>query len=634
MKKFYLLIIVSFFCFLPFNVWASDGETSKLFINYDILSDGSMKVQELAVLEGSYNGRLRTICYQNENASHFTGIQSDFDGSDIYNSSGISDLKIYDIDGGSNLEFNDLLKRNVGSEYTNVAMANNGASGVYIVSSSGSCTDLKIFNPSSSGKAFYMEYTLKDVAVVHNDVAEVAWNIFSTNYEDNINYLEARVNLPQSDPSLRVWLRGPLNGNIKKVDNKYALITYNFLGARNAVSFRLMFDKNLVSGAYKHSGINGKKNILAVEKKAADSANAQRNKIKFQNNLVKGATIIWYLLFVIVIIISYRKKKKAEEVDFNIDYYRDFPGEYGPEVLKYLLDQQIDSKAMSASLLNIIDKKAIKVEQIGNDKKDYQFTGVSEALENLTVEENNLYNLLIAEIGQNNQVTLKQIKDYGKSITCAESFMEKYHKWQGMVVERSKQEEFFVQNVPEKFVLLCICLLGCAITVLNAILETGFIIGYVALIFGIIGFIKGLSYRVYTQKGALQYKQWMAFKKFLKDFGTMDEKQLPEIILWEKYLVYAMVLGCAKELEKDMKVRLADMDMSDPRYHDFYTYGYYDRMFVFSSITSSLNSSVATAVASSRSSIAASQASSSGGFGGGASSGGGSFGGGGGGGHF
>ena len=120
----------------------------------------------------------------------------------------------------------------------------------------------------------------------------------------------------------------------------------------------------------------------------------------------------------------------------------------------------------------------------------------------------------------------------------------------------------------------------------------------------------------------------MAHKRFLKDFGRMDEKQLPEVRLWDKYLVYAVILGCADELAHQMKLKIKEMDTS------MIDYPYYDPYFFHATIYSSLNRGIAQAVSSSRSTIAASQSSSGSGFGGGASGGGGSFGGGGGGGRF
>ena len=109
----------------------------------------------------------------------------------------------------------------------------------------------------------------------------------------------------------------------------------------------------------------------------------------------------------------------------------------------------------------------------------------------------------------------------------------------------------------------------------------------------------------------------------------MDEKSLPEIILWEKYLVYAVVLGCADKLSKTMKIKLENMNVD-------YTFSFDPITFTNLRIIShTVSSSVHSArVSSYSSSSGGSNWSSGSGGGGGFSSGGGFGGGGGGGGRF
>ena len=130
-----------------------------------------------------------------------------------------------------------------------------------------------------------------------------------------------------------------------------------------------------------------------------------------------------------------------------------------------------------------------------------------------------------------------------------------------------------------------------------------------------------------TEKGALEYKKWKAFKEFLNDFGTMDEKSLPEIILWEKYLVYAVVLGCADKLSKTMKIKLENMNID-------YTFSFDPITFTNLRIISHAVSSSISSARTHNSSSGGSNWSSGSGGGGGFSSGGGFGGGGGGGGRF
>ena len=117
----------------------------------------------------------------------------------------------------------------------------------------------------------------------------------------------------------------------------------------------------------------------------------------------------------------------------------------------------------------------------------------------------------------------------------------------------------------------------------------------------------------------------------MKDFGRMHEKELPEITLWEKYLVYATVFGIAKKLAKDMEIKVQEMGNINGT-----------DIGRFNTISNMVNASnvVASAIGEAKRTAdrayaaAHSSDSSGGGHGGGFSSGGGSFGGGGGGGRF
>lgn len=631
-----IILLLTILVLFPINVFASDGETSKLYINIDVLEDGSIYVKELAKLQGTYNGRLRSIIYQNLSAPTFTGIESDFNGSDIYNGSNITDLKIYDIN-SNNPTFNDIFDTSKRStEYKESISGQNGDIGIYNKTNLSNGISLKIYNPSKSNKSFYMEYKISNAVVIHNDVAEIAWNILGEEYNDNIYYMETHVNLPGKDEDERVWLHGPLNGEIdRKKTLDGAIIKYDFIGARNAVSFRIMFNKELVPYSQKISGINAREKILTVEKQAADKANDERNRLKRQNRIIKTITTIWYILLIIIIIAFYIKKKKSNKTDFNQKYLRDFPDKYGPEIVSYLLRNKIDENALSASVLMIIEKKALNVNRIPNKKDDYELIKQNENVEKLTEQEKKVVKILIDHVGDGTKVTLSKIKKYGKNATDAQKFIDSYNEWKNDTLNEAKNEQFFIPFVKEKMFLIIISFLGFCISFINAANDTRFGFGYLAAVVSIIMLIIAISTKFKTKKGALHYKKWMALKNFMTDFGIMDEKELPEIKIWGKYLVYATALGIADKLEKTMKLKIRDMNLTESDIATYYMLdNYTDNLFIMNSLTSSINNSISTAISSSTSSIVASRSSSSGGFGGGSSFGGGSFGGGGGGGHF
>ena len=85
-----------------------------------------------------------------------------------------------------------------------------------------------------------------------------------------------------------------------------------------------------------------------------------------------------------------------------------------------------------------------------------------------------------------------------------------------------------------------------------------------ALISTIVLFIYVWSVSKKTERGIEHYTQWKAFKKFLLDFGRFDEKELPEIVLWDLYLVYATVLGIADKVSKSMEIKIKQLNETNP----------------------------------------------------------------------
>lgn len=630
MKKYKVIGIFVFLLVLlfPFQVYASSEPTKDFYSYITVREDGSIKVQEIICLSGDYNGLLRDIAYRNITAPSFQGQVSDLEGSDIYNGSRMTNLKIGSI-ASQSVSFDSI--HQVNQYFEQVSTASNGRSGVYTMYETGEGINLKVFNPSSLKQAFYIEYVIDDVVVVHNDIAEIAWNVLGDGYQENIGNFQVKVVLPQKDSDLRTWLRGPLNGKIKRLENG-AEATYDFLGAYNAVSIRLIFDKNMVPQATKYSYLDAKEAIIEIETKQAEIANQERAAIRRQNNFVIVLTLLWLAGVIILTIVIFKKAKQSKKTDFDMQYYRDFPGEYGPEVLQYLLDKHINEKSLSATILNLIYKKVLIVEPVGEKKKDYKLVLQEDHQVNLTETEDLTIQLFIQTVGNGKEVNLSSFKKYCSSVSHAEDFMEQYNRFLKKAKNSGKQEEFYA-SYPSIFpIAIIIALLGIVISVISIGLEVGFIISYLAGLIGIILCIMIATRRFYTPKGAQHLVKWMAHKQFLKDFSRFDEKELPEVILWDKYLVYATILGCADELSKQMEVKINTMDNNtvvvegyDPILHHYLFH---------SAIYSSVNQSVHTAVSSSRASIAASQSSSGGGFGGGASGGGGSFGGGGGGGRF
>jgi uncharacterized membrane protein len=86
------------------------------------------------------------------------------------------------------------------------------------------------------------------------------------------------------------------------------------------------------------------------------------------------------------------------------------------------------------------------------------------------------------------------------------------------------------------------------------------IIAFILAIINVIILIK-LSQRVkgLTQKGINYEAEWKGLENYMKNFSMLDEREVPELVLWEKYMVYATAFGIADKVIKQLKVKFPEL---------------------------------------------------------------------------
>ena len=108
MKKIFITIITLFAFIMPLNAVSSDSvnyTVKDYIVDASVDISGNVKVKEIIRLDGTFNGYIRDLIYKNDNAVEFTGKDSDFEGSSIYNASGVYDIKVGEISWSGELTF-------------------------------------------------------------------------------------------------------------------------------------------------------------------------------------------------------------------------------------------------------------------------------------------------------------------------------------------------------------------------------------------------------------------------------------------------------------------------------------------------------------------------------------------------
>lgn len=628
MKKFILFIIL---LFTPLFVYAEDidYDITDYYVKANILDDGNMEVSEIIVLDGTFNGYERDIAFKNNNLMYSSDMN--YESDEIYNATGISNYSAYakyisDVNFDTfNEEFTKLIP--VDNTY-------NATKGNVYITEYSNFYRFRMYHRTDNRKtAFLIKYTVDNVVVMHNDVAELYWAFIGEDFEDRLNNVNIRVYLPEQDQSdnFRVWAHGDLTGEVYKHNESYIEATVGRVQANSPVDIRMTFDKSLIkdSSMLDHNDEDALDEIIKIETKRADEANRQRQIAKIIYYVFLGITAVSVIYQLISIYVIYKLFDKEYKSDFINDYNREFIEDYDVEVVEYIMDKNVGANAMSASIMNLIYKKKIKVERIAESKKEeYKFTLIDR--ENVSDAENHLINFLFIIVGDKESFTTKQLKQYAKSTKTYDTFTSNYTTWNNKVTKIGKSLNIYESHWGVGIYSFLYLLLAAGFTWISLFIGAFnfFMILNIILSIGI--FIYTLAFKKRTKYGNEQYVRWKAFKRFLEDFGDFENKELPEISLWEKYMVYATVFGIADKVAKVMNVKIKEMQIDNTNIDtDFGSYYYHCNLsnYINSAVTSAISQAAATAAAE----IAKSAASSGSGSGGGFSSGGG-FGGGGGGG--
>lgn len=284
---------------------------------------------------------------------------------------------------------------------------------------------------------------------------------------------------------------------------------------------------------------------------------------------------MWTILLVTLIIILiyvYIKQyvtnnleiKKIEESYRNDiekhEYYREILEDYSPAILSLIYNRKIKySDTLVATILDLklnnyidIEEKGIKV--LKKDEKD------------LLPNQKMIYKMLQKKKNRQGFVSFKD---------TSPAFSNSYFKreWKETIKKEAEEKDlcsskFVVFNIIEKISIFSFwAIIVMTATVMIGNLESIFdeeigIVSYIIIIAinCFLMFTKAFlskfnqrNFFVRTKKGVELQCKMAGLKNYIKDYSQLEKKKLEEIVLWEDYLIYALIFDLKGSLDKEAK---------------------------------------------------------------------------------
>jgi uncharacterized membrane protein len=608
-KKILLIFVISLILIISTSIENAYADRSmdieRVIIDAEILNDGTLVIKERRTIyfEGQYNGYYQNLVME-------PGV-------------GISDIKVSE--NGTPYEYNP------GDDY--------GPPGTYLTKNEGSSIlvdwSIDAFNET---RTFLLEYKVHNQVKIHDDIGELYYKFIGDETDMPQENVTVNLILPEGsqEEDLRAWGHGPLSGNVELVSSNEVSWYIDTLPPRTFLEGRVTFTPSIVNNSNLKTNETALPDILEEEQELANAANRKRALAKFDWGF-GGISLIGSAVFGIFM---RRKYAKPYETEFKGDYYRDLPADYSPGELGYLIRKgRPNSTDFTATIIDLAQRGFIKLEEVEEESRFALFSVFKKDETTFAATKTNKEGDLKPHEKEVMDLLFYEISDDGESVvfTEIERYAKKHPKtfriyWQDFLTDlknTSENHNFFDESNKKTTIIGILSFIGFGF--LGFI--TFFFTGMYALGFGLVGagFISMLLIATInrrSKKGEEDYVRWMAFKKFLLHFSEMKRHELPSLVIWEHYMVYAVTLGVAKEVMKELQIVYPDLKDGDYRFgYGWYYYSAATGSSIdnltnsFDNLTTSINNSLNTALSNT----------SSGSGGGGGFSGGGGGGGGGGG---
>lgn len=423
---------------------------------------------------------------------------------------------------------------------------------------------------------FTLTYRVSDAVEVGSDVADLNWMFLGTDHS-GVGQVAIDVRFPPGIPPanasvadddtsvLRGFAHGPTNGVVRVFESRIEATVSGVGGGRfveirgiaPAEAFDVRGERTLLAG------------ILAEERRIADNVQDEEDKRRLALVLTPvlsliaafGAGVLWF--------VGGRERKPTEVLG---EYWREPLTERPAVALANLKRGTIDpGPTIAGTIVDMAQRGYVRI--IGETDEGwlrdktihrYQWLGKDYGPDVAQYERDVLEMIFRGQP----ETTSEDVNDWAKKNQS--SAQSRLKRIKGGVTREYKQLGYEAKmNGLHMGLLTAICaVVGIGSWILKSATDNG--IAWVGVGVAVASFMAG-SYllRNRTQAGAEAAAKADGLKNYLKDFSRLDEAPIGHLILWERYLVFAVAFGVAADLVRGMEARVPQV-ANDPAFGVWY----------------------------------------------------------------
>ena len=471
---------------------------------------------------------------------------------------------------------------------------------------------------------FKIVYNLNNAALKYKDCSELYLSMYSGNTITKLNSYKAKILIPNNimPSSYYAYTYGTANSRLPykeslssnpgyhtfSIDLNKPDLIFNY--HNRYIEFCLLSygkDKHIFT---KYAPNNKYSNENVLEECIAENEYYENQNIKFNNykKILLGFSIVFSIYSI------YTAKKKCKKIkekyefytpDIDYEYFREIPSDLDPifaSELVFMKDPFNENKEKkeeyAAILLSLVRKKYVQICKV-DENLDWTDTNTNIILEPLqtsyiepgyqTVNSNT--NTILEELTTSERLYLELLERHSRpyntiTISSLQTKINLDYEYTNSFVKDMERKPIIESGViqgyfsdgnydmPKKeidstakinlfsgLILLIVINLISYFTPMALGFGAYTILGITCIWKYIYLASKASNMVLFTQYGVNEQAKWFGLYQYLNSDTLMNEKEVPDLVLWEKYLIYATAFGISEKVVQALKIHAIDLDI-------------------------------------------------------------------------
>ena len=409
-------------------------------------------------------------------------------------------------------------------------------------------------------RTFDISYTVLRAAKVGPDVAELYWKFVGDGHP-GVGTVRVALAVPGDGRDVLAWAHGPLNGKVEPRGST-VLMSVDGLGSNTFVEGRVAVPSREFS--VPPEGDARLPRILSEEERFAEEANARRSR---ELAAERRRELFRDVLRVVVPFVPLagwgcflalwwrfgREHRVAIDVG---EYLREPPDDPPAFVIMLRNWGTATAHVLSATIVDLAQRGHLAIEELRVDRRilpdkvDWEFTR-RRSDDKLRTFEAAVLDRLFAESPVTTQLAFENWCKHHR--TSADRW------WDDVRAKASrefKDRHYIEGGKGPIYFANAAAALGVALLGMVAVANLVLVGGVLAIASGLVQLAATVVLRRRTPGGNQRLAEWKAFERFLRDFSQLEEAPVGHLVLWERYLVYAVALGVTAEVARALAAKI------------------------------------------------------------------------------